>query len=124
MLDILHPIIENSSLNKIAKIFIKKRKKRDAIEFITNESYFTFDEDNQIKEVKLRERLFSHKIVEECMIIANVAASKFIKKNNFPCLYRVHERPPREKVEETANFNANDYSPDASAIAQRRAQTS
>ena len=66
------------SLNKIAKIFIKKRKKRDAIEFITNESYFTFNEDNQIKEVKLRERLFSHKIVEECMIIANVAASKFI----------------------------------------------
>ena len=92
------------SLNKIAKILIKKRKKRDAIEFITNESYFTFDEDNQIKEVKLRERLFSHKIVEECMIIANVAASKFIKKNNFPCLYRVHEKPPREKVEETANL--------------------
>jgi ribonuclease R len=48
--------------------------------------------------ITISERLDSHKLIEEFMISANVAAAKTLEKANIPCLYRIHDEPSQEKL--------------------------
>ncbi len=73
------------------------RLKRGAIAFETQESIFLFNEDKKIDSVVPLIRNDAHKIIEECMILANVATAKFIEKHQKPGLFRVHDKPSEDK---------------------------
>ena len=96
-------IIKNlDNLFKLYKILRKSREKRNAVNFDSQEFSFVVDKFNEIKGIKNNLRLESQKLIEECMIIANVASSLFIKKNKLTSLYRIHDEPTLEKIEDAA----------------------
>ena len=82
----------------------KQRKRRGAIDFDTRETFFEFDRKKKIKAIIPRERLQSHRIIEECMICANMAAGRFITRRKLLTLYRVHDKPTDEKTVELREF--------------------
>ncbi|MCT8863765.1 ribonuclease R [Shewanella xiamenensis] len=79
----------------------EQRAERGAIAFETLETQFIFNEQRKIDKIVPRARNQAHKIIEECMILANVSAAKFVKKHKGEILYRVHESPSEQKL---ANF--------------------
>jgi ribonuclease R len=74
------------------------RAKRHAMEFETVETYMTFDELGGIKEILPRTRNDAHKLIEECMLLANVAA-EYALEHDIPMLYRVHEAPEFSRIQ-------------------------
>lgn len=76
------------------------RKKRGTLEIDVPEPYIIFDESGFVKELIPRTRLDAHKLIEEFMILANVAAAEELEKNKQLCMYRIHDKPDQEKVEE------------------------
>lgn len=74
-----------------------KRVKRGALELETTETYIMFDdEDKSVSDIVPRERFKAHMLIEELMILANVAAAKALEQ--YACMYRVHEEPSNEKI--------------------------
>ena len=80
------------------------RKKRGTINFETVETKIEFDAEQKIKGIHPVKRNDAHKIIEECMIAANVCAARFLAKHKVPDLYRVHEPPEDDKLEELRGF--------------------
>ncbi len=128
----IRPHIEN--LNNMYQTLDGARKQRGTIEFDTTETVINFTDDKRIDSIRPSERNDAHKIIEECMISANVCAAKYIAKNKTPCLYRVHEDPSSEKIEDLRGFlsdldlklgessrkiTSNDYAVLSSTIKQR-----
>ena len=75
------------------------RKKRGAMEIESTQMVMSFDDDGCISGVKPYVIKRSHKIIEECMLLANIATARFLKQRNIPLLYRVHDEPATEKVQ-------------------------
>jgi ribonuclease R len=98
----LLPQLEN--LHAMYKRMEKARQKRGAIDFDTTETKFEFTHDMRIKNIHPLVRNDAHKIIEECMIAANICAARFIAHNKIPSLYRVHEPPDDDKLEELRGF--------------------
>ncbi|MDR2508489.1 MAG: ribonuclease R [Candidatus Accumulibacter sp.] len=92
------------SLHDVFKALLKARHKRGAIDFETLETQMTFDDQGKIKEIVPVSRNDAHRLIEECMLAANVCASAFLEKHACPCLYRVHEGPTPEKLEGLRSF--------------------
>ena len=82
------------------------RNKRGAIAFETQESLFLFNDDKKIESIVPLIRNDAHKIIEECMILANVATAKFIEKHNKPGLFRVHDKPSEDKYNNFVSYLA------------------
>ena len=80
------------------------RAERHAMEFETVETYMTFDELGGINEILPRTRNEAHKLIEECMLLANVAAAEYALKNDIPMLYRVHEPPEFSRIQKVKDF--------------------
>ncbi|WP_166269252.1 ribonuclease R [Marinobacter caseinilyticus] len=80
------------------KLFRKARTERGAIDFETTETRIIFDATRKIEEIVPVHRNDAHKIVEECMLCANVATARFLKKHKLPSLYRVHDGPSVERL--------------------------
>ena len=80
------------------------RNKRGAIAFETQESLFLFNEDKKIESIVPLIRNDAHKIIEECMILANVATAKFIEKHSKPGLFRVHDKPSEDKYNNFVSY--------------------
>ena len=76
----------------------KARQGRDPLELELPERRVLLDEAGKIKEIALRERLDAHRVVEDFMIAANVAAAKALESKVSPVVYRIHEPPSREKL--------------------------
>ena len=91
-------------LNSVYEAFAAVRKQRGAIDFDLPESKIELDERGQVKSVRTAERLVTHKIIEECMIAANVESAKRLRKGRIPSLYRVHEGPDADRLEELVLF--------------------
>ncbi|MCG2838948.1 ribonuclease R [Photobacterium sp. WH77] len=83
------------SMYKVLKL---AREQRGAIEFETLETQFIFNADRKIDRIVPSERNDAHKIIEECMIMANVASAKLVEKAKEPALYRVHDTPGEERL--------------------------
>jgi ribonuclease R len=96
------PHLEN--LYQLFKVLETQRKQRHAIEFETTETKIMFSDDKKIDRIVPYERNEAHKLIEECMISANVAAAKFIEKNAIPGLFRVHEGPKEDKIDDVRDF--------------------
>lgn len=100
----LVPQLEN--LHVLYRAFDKRRKTRGAIEFETTETSIVFGEDKKIERIVPLIRNDAHKLIEECMIAANVEAAKFLTQHKIPTLYRVHELPKEEKLADLRVFLA------------------
>ncbi|WP_420797079.1 ribonuclease R [Altericroceibacterium spongiae] len=74
------------------------RDKRDPLELDLPERRVVLDDQGRIAEVAVRERLDAHRVVEDFMIAANVAAAKALESKTAPVVYRIHETPSREKL--------------------------
>jgi ribonuclease R len=84
----------------------KKRERRGAMEFETAETIIEFSEDGKIESVHPTERNEAHKIIEEFMLQANEAAALYLLDNKAPTLFRNHEGPTPEKLENLRAFLA------------------
>ncbi|WP_156493510.1 ribonuclease R family protein, partial [Oleiphilus sp. HI0125] len=82
----------------------KRRTERGAIDFETVETQIIFGEERKIDAIVPRERNDAHKIIEECMLCANVATAEFLIAEKLPALYRVHEGPGEQKLENLRAF--------------------
>ncbi|MDE2563262.1 MAG: VacB/RNase II family 3'-5' exoribonuclease [Sphingomonadales bacterium] len=80
------------------RLLEKARFARDPLELELPERRVMLDEQGRIAEISLRERLDAHRVVEDFMIAANVAAAKALEAKVAPVVYRVHEPPSREKL--------------------------
>ncbi|HEY5701608.1 MAG TPA: ribonuclease R [Gammaproteobacteria bacterium] len=88
------------SLYRLYKVLRKARIKRGAIDLDTTETRIVFGEDRKIERIEPVVRNDAHKIIEECMIAANVAAGRLIERHKLSSLYRVHAAPSEEKLED------------------------
>lgn len=96
----LHAVVPQiDQLHTLYRVLRDQRSKRGAIDFETNETRIIFDENRKIKRIVPVVRNDAHKLIEECMLAANVCAAKFLDTHEIPALYRVHERPREEKIE-------------------------
>lgn len=75
------------------------RESRGAIDFETTETRMVFGDNRKIDEIVPVYRNDAHKLIEECMLCANVATARFLKKLDIPAIYRVHEGPKAQKLE-------------------------
>ena len=81
----------------LAEILRAKREERGSIDFDLPEAEFLM-EDGKVIMVSPKERLWSHKIIEELMIVANTVVATYMHRKEWPVLYRVHDRPDPKKV--------------------------
>lgn len=86
-----------NSLYAVYKALLAARIKRGAIDFEGSEPYFNFDDKGQVTGLAPRKRLDAHKLIEECMLAANVSVADFLEKNGHATLYRNHDRPSEKK---------------------------
>lgn len=80
------------------------RAERGAMDIDMPETLIIYDEDSKISSIERRVRNDAHRIIEECMIAANVAAARFVLKAKIPSLFRVHEGPSNDKLTELRAF--------------------
>ena len=92
------------ALYALFHILLKARHKRGAIDFETIETMMLFNDQGKIDNIVPVFRNDAHRLIEECMLAANVCASAFLEEHKQPCLYRVHEGPTPEKLEGLRNF--------------------
>jgi len=101
-LGMLVPHLE--TLDALYRQLAKERVKRGAIDFETVETRMIFDDHGKIDRIEPYERNEAHKLIEECMLAANVCASEFLREREHPALYRVHEGPTAERLEKLRDF--------------------
>jgi ribonuclease R len=105
-----HPQIDKARLKDLKrlqslyKVLRKARDVRGAIDFETTETRILFNEQRKIDAIVPVVRNDAHKLIEECMLCANVAAARFYEEHKLPVLYRVHEGPTPEKLENLRAF--------------------
>jgi ribonuclease R len=120
-------------LHALYRVLLEAREKRGAIDFETVETQMVFNDQGKIERIVPVHRNDAHKLIEECMLAANVCAASFLAEHNHPVLYRIHEGPTPEKLEALREFlgefglqlgggdepQAKDYSKVLKAIRER-----
>ena len=91
-------------LYKLYQALFGARHQRGAIDFETIETKFIFNAMGRIERIEPVVRNDAHKIIEECMILANIAAANFMEKHKEPALYRIHATPSEEKLTSFRTF--------------------
>ncbi|WP_040725744.1 ribonuclease R [Thiomicrorhabdus sp. Kp2] len=91
-------------LHDLYKVLKVARSERGALEFETTETRMVFDEERKIQEIVPVTRNDAHKLIEECMLMANVATARYLKWHKMPMLYRVHEKPMEERLKNLRTF--------------------
>ena len=91
-------------LHHLYQALLGARRQRGAIDFETVETKFIFNAMGRIDRIEPVVRNDAHKIIEECMILANIAAANFMEKHKEPALYRIHAAPSEEKLTSFRSF--------------------
>ena len=91
-------------LDRLYRALHKARRARGAIDFETVETRFIFNDQGKLEGIVPTVRNDAHRIIEECMLVANVAAARLLLRKKIPALYRVHEQPSEEKLKELREF--------------------
>ncbi|MGO1117178.1 ribonuclease R [Rhodovibrionaceae bacterium A322] len=94
---LLEPVIQ--PLYGAFQALLKAREARGTLELDVKERQIHMNEEGQVTAIEPRQRLDSHRLIEEFMITANVAAAIELEKRRQPCMYRVHEEPDKARVE-------------------------
>ena len=92
------------ALHALYQGLVKARALRGAIDFETVETQMFFDDEGKIERIVPTQRNDAHRLIEECMLAANVCASDFLSSHDHPALYRVHEGPTPEKLAALREF--------------------
>jgi ribonuclease R len=100
--DQLVPHLQN--LYALFRVLVKARERRGAIDFESVETRMEFDDQGKITAIYPVERNDAHRLIEECMLAANVCASDFLQRHEHPALYRIHEGPTPEKLKALREF--------------------
>jgi len=82
----------------------RARHERGTLELDLPEPYFHFNDNEEISDIFHRERKDSHRLIEELMILANVAAARFLEDHQRGCMYRVHPSPPEDRIYDLKTF--------------------
>lgn len=85
-------------LYELYKLMHAKRERRGLLEFSSTDTKLVFDENSKVVDVMVIERNDAHRLIEEFMLAANIAAGEFLSERKIPTLYRVHETPKEEKL--------------------------
>ncbi len=93
-------------LYEVFKLLLGQRERRGAIDFETVETRMLFDARGKIEKIVPEPRNDAHRLIEECMLAANVCAGNFVAEHAHPVLYRVHDVPSAEKVSALRAFLA------------------
>ncbi len=99
-----HVMPHAQNLYALFKLMLTQREKRGAIEFESIETMMMFDDNGKIERIVPVSRNDAHKLIEECMLAANVCAADFLKSREHAALYRIHEGPTPEKLEALRTF--------------------
>jgi ribonuclease R len=95
------------ALDRVFRALLSARGERGAIDFETVETALEFDDQGKIQRIVPVVRNDAHRLIEECMLAANVCASDFLKRKKHPALYRIHEGPTPEKLTALRAFLAS-----------------
>ena len=90
----LEPLVD------LYRVLLKARQRRGALDFESSEPIYDFDADGRVRGISLYARNDAHKLIEECMILANVAAAQQLKSARAGGLYRVHGVPEQKKLDQ------------------------
>jgi ribonuclease R len=94
------------SLYSLYQALLSSRKIRGAMEFDSSETKIIFDDQRKISDIVPTKRNDAHRLIEECMLLANVATAQFLAEQPLPALYRVHAPPKAKRVTELREFLA------------------
>ena len=92
------------ALQSLSQRLQKCRNQRGAIDFDSQETRILFDSKRKISQIIPVERTDAHRLIEECMLCANLCAAEFLQKSKVPALYRVHEGPSEERLISVRDF--------------------
>ncbi len=90
--------------SELARALMHLREQRGSIGFTIPEPFMELDEQGKIESISRTERNFAHKLIEEFMLAANEAVAETFTENNLEGLYRIHEKPAPEKIQDFVNF--------------------
>lgn len=99
-----HLVTPLKQLYALYKVLLEARHNRSAIDFETQETRIIFGIDRKIEDIVPTQRNEAHRLIEECMLSANVAAANFLMAHEIPALYRVHNGPTDEKQQKLQAF--------------------
>lgn len=104
--EVCEPLMETviPNLYGAYESLLKNRAARGVLELDLPEKRIMIDDDGVVTGVVERERFDSHKLIEEFMILANVASAETLEKKKQPCMYRIHDEPSREKLDALREF--------------------
>ena len=88
------------NLYKLYGLLHSNRKKEGLIDFSSIESRFIFNDEGGVDSIELMQRNNAHRLIEEIMLIANIAAGEFIEKHSKNGIYRIHDTPKEEKLKD------------------------
>ncbi len=91
-------------LYELYQLLRTSREKRGAMDFDTQETIIEYGADRKIERILPTERNDAHRLIEECMILANVASARFLQRHKMPGLYRVHEGPAEDRLNKLRAF--------------------
>jgi ribonuclease R len=100
----LAPVID--CLHQAYKALRKQREKRGALDFEAPEVKVLVDDAGRPTDIREYPRNDAHRLIEECMIAANVQAAGFLKRHRLPALFRIHGKPDEERIEDLKRFLA------------------
>ena len=99
-----HVLPHVEALHRLFRVLHERRQERGAIDFETTETQIVFGEGKKIEEIVPVERNDAHRLIEECMLLANTAAADKLEKTRIHALFRVHEGPTAEKLADLREF--------------------
>jgi ribonuclease R len=91
-------------LNEVFRALLKARQERGAIDFETTETYIVSNAMGKIEKILPRTRNDAHRLIEECMLAANVCAADFLIRHDQPSTFRIHAVPTEEKLNQLRTF--------------------
>ena len=91
-------------LHNLYQVLRTAREQRGAMDFDTQETVIEYGADRKIERILPTERNDAHRLIEECMIAANVAAARFLQRHKMSGLYRIHEGPSEERLKKLRAF--------------------
>ena len=106
-------------LHQLFQILVKARERRGAIEFESSEVRFVLDPQGEVVQAGMLQRNDAHKLIEECMIAANVEAAKYLHAHHVPAPYRVHDRAAGAEVRGPAGVPEGVQAADAALVEGR-----
>jgi ribonuclease R len=92
------------NLNEVFRALLKARQERGAIDFETTETYIVCNAMGKIEKIIPRTRNDAHRLIEECMLAANVCAADFLIRHKHPGTFRIHAIPTEEKLNQLRTF--------------------